>query len=247
MKKEFIEVVLSIFAWRKRILKSLGVKKLQRFLHYLTWLRCFALPGLCQRARSRTDRRGELEQGLAFARVEPVVRSLRIRYYFVSPRFADRLITPQIIAGRERCTGRRIHWPVEREHPARVMRFDRNPLSNRFAARRALAGEGQCRRTGWRFPFQTFAVPHHDTAPVHRTERRDFAIGKLGAESCRRRISQNCNAPGRDPVGEASECSTLRRNLKSESGIDARKKEEQQDDKGHGLGEKFGSDANRWP
>src|SRR6266436_1034063 len=104
MKKEFIEVVLSIFAWRKRILKSLGVKKLQRFLHYLTWLRCFALPGLCQRARSRTDRRGDLEQGLAFARVEPVVRNLRIRYDFVSPRFADRLALP--IPNLRRATSR---------------------------------------------------------------------------------------------------------------------------------------------
>src|SRR5947207_15656845 len=111
MKKEFIEVVLSVFAWRKRILKSLGVKKLQRFLNYLTWLRCFALPGLCQRARSRTDRRGDLEQGLAFARMEPVVRNLRIRCNFVPPRLADRLITPPIIARPQQRTRRRIHVP----------------------------------------------------------------------------------------------------------------------------------------
>src|SRR5437764_4773209 len=146
MKKEFIEVVLSVFAWRRRILKSLRVKKLQRFLHYLTWLRCFTLPGLCQRAHSRTDRLGDLEQRLAFARMEPVVRNLRIRCNFISPRLANRLITPQIIAGRGRCTGRRIHWPIEREHPARVMRFDRNPFSNRLAAGPPLANAGERRR-----------------------------------------------------------------------------------------------------
>src|SRR5205823_11420487 len=131
------------------------------------------------------DGSGYLEQGLAFARME--FRNLRIRCNFVTARLADWLTAPQIIAGRECRTRRRIHRAIKREHPAPTMRFERNPLPNRLATRRTLAGSGKCRRASWRFPFETFAVPHYDAAPIHRAESGDFPIGKLGAESYVRR------------------------------------------------------------
>src|SRR5947207_15176760 len=102
--------------------------------------------------------------------MELVVRNLRVRCNFVAARFAYRLTTPQIVTGCERCTRRRIHWPIEREHPVSAMRFDRNPLPNRFAVRRTLAGTGQCRAKAGRFPRQTFAVRDHYATPVPRAE-----------------------------------------------------------------------------
>src|SRR5882724_12275299 len=142
MKKEFLEVILSVFARRKRIAKALGTEKLQRFVYDRAWLRFFGRPRLRQCAHCRTGGSGYLEQGLAFAGMEPVVRNFRIRNNFVSARLVDWLITPQIIAGRERRARRRIYRPIEREHPARVMRLERNPLSNWLPVGRALAGAG---------------------------------------------------------------------------------------------------------
>src|SRR4029453_11285568 len=99
MEKEFLEVVLSVFARRKGIAKALGAKKLQRFVYDRPWLRFFGRPGLCQCAHCRISGSGYLEQGLAFAGMEPIVGNFRIRYNFVSARLVDRLTTQQIIAG----------------------------------------------------------------------------------------------------------------------------------------------------
>src|SRR6476661_235111 len=109
MKKEFIEVVLSIFARGKRIAKPLGAKKLQGFVYDRTWVRLFGRPGLSQCARPRTDGSGELKHWLALIRMEPVVWNLVIRSNFIPARFMDWLITQQIIAGRQLCAGRWIH------------------------------------------------------------------------------------------------------------------------------------------
>src|SRR5437773_12519009 len=100
MKKEFLEVVLSVFARRKRIAKALGTKKPQRFVYDRTWLRFFGRPRLRQCTHCRIDVRGYLEQGLAFGGMEPVVRKFRIRYNFVSARLEDRVMTQQINTGR---------------------------------------------------------------------------------------------------------------------------------------------------
>src|SRR5437870_6102298 len=140
MKKEFLEVILSVFARRKRIAKALGTKKLQRFVYDRAWLRFFGRPRLRQCAHCRIGVRGYLEQGLAFAGMEPVVRNFRIRYNFVSARLVDRLITQQIITGHELRTSRRIRRPTEREHPARVMPLDPNPLSPALLVAQTLAG-----------------------------------------------------------------------------------------------------------
>src|SRR5439155_2245360 len=64
MKKEFLEVVLSVFARRKRIAKALGTKKPQRFVYDRTWLRFFGRPRLRQCTHCRIGVRGYLEQGL---------------------------------------------------------------------------------------------------------------------------------------------------------------------------------------
>src|SRR5438045_6204771 len=167
MKKEFLEVILSVFARRKRIAKALGTKKLQRFTYDRAWLRFFGRPRLRQCTNCRIGVRGYLEQGLAFAGMEPVARNFRIRYNFVSARLVDRLITQQIITGHELRTSRRIPRPIEREHPACVMRLDRNPLLKCLPVGRTLTGGWQCHLSFGRFPLLTFALPKHASATSH--------------------------------------------------------------------------------
>src|SRR5438132_11347229 len=58
MKKEFIETILSVFAWRRRIEKSLGPKKLQSLLYDRSWLCFVGRPGLGQRACRWADGSG---------------------------------------------------------------------------------------------------------------------------------------------------------------------------------------------
>src|SRR5438477_1972622 len=55
MKEELIEVILSVFAWRRRIEKSLGAKKFQSFLYDRWWLCFVCRPGLDQRVCRRAD------------------------------------------------------------------------------------------------------------------------------------------------------------------------------------------------
>ena len=55
MKEELIEVILSVFAWRRRIEKSLGAKKFQSFLYDRSWLCFVCRPGLDQRVCRRAD------------------------------------------------------------------------------------------------------------------------------------------------------------------------------------------------
>src|ERR1041385_5097435 len=55
MKKEFIEVVVSVFTRRKGKTKTLAAKKLERLANDRLRIRAFGLPGLRQIARGRAD------------------------------------------------------------------------------------------------------------------------------------------------------------------------------------------------
>src|SRR6266480_7728966 len=90
-------------------------------------------------------------------------------------------------------------------------------------------------------------MPHDYPAPVHRTGRPSFAIGKLRAESDVRRICKRCDATRRKTIGKTGSRRTEVANFKPEGGIYSGKQKKQQDDERRRLSKEFASHTYRRP
>src|SRR4029077_4710388 len=130
MKEKLFQIVLSVFAGRQGIAKTLLSEKLERAIHYGTRAGVLRRPGLCQVAHSRTDRWRNLECFPPVARRQIFFSSPKRRSDFISARLSNGLNAPKIIATGKDRTRWDFERPIERKHPACSMRSERNPLAN---------------------------------------------------------------------------------------------------------------------
>src|SRR6266540_4151146 len=135
MKKKLFQIVLSVFARRQGIAKTLRSEKLKRAIHYGARIGVLRGPGLCQLAHSRTNPWRNLECFPPFAWRQFFSSGPERRNDFISARFSNYLNAPEVIATRKDRTGWLFKGPIERKHPACAMRRERNPLANRISPR----------------------------------------------------------------------------------------------------------------
>jgi hypothetical protein len=130
MKEKLFQIVLSVFAWRQGIAKTLRSEKLERAIHYGARAGVLRRPGLCQLAHSRTNRWRKLECFPPFAWRQIFSSSPERRNDFISARLSNGLNAPKVIATCKDRTRWDFERPIERKHPACAMRSERNPLAN---------------------------------------------------------------------------------------------------------------------
>src|ERR1700756_4843138 len=176
----------------------------------------------------------------------------------MSAGFPNRLDAGEIIAACQHRTRRSLDRAVEREHPARAMWRQRDPLLDFLCIGRLKwysAAALYVERGRWRFrprrvrssPFHAVASRHDQPAPIHRTSRRSAASRKLRAESDFGRICKSCNASRRKLIGKADVCRTEGTQFKPEPSIDSGKQEKEEYHKRRSLKEEFARRADRRP
>ena len=188
-KEKLFQIVLSVFAWRQGIAKTLRLEKLERAIHYGARIGVLHRPGLRQIAHSRTNRWRKLECFPPFAWRQFFSNGSDSRNDFISARLSNCLNAPEVIATRKDRTGWDFKRPIERKHPARAMWGERNPLANCISSGQL---PGPLQRV--KIDTGTYGARHSRPSQCHMTAPRQYiepgGVAVLPGNSARKAISE---------------------------------------------------------